>query len=1076
MSMLIDNVSPDAYLFEFSNEPGKAAEVEAFKAKIMTMKTVQIRQEFHLLLNGFSAQVKDQDELREIMSWSGLQRVSPLTIVSPPKQVQSTRSPIVSSALSMTGATRVHSQLGLKGKGIKVGVIDTGVDFNHPALGGCFGEGCKIAFGYDFVGDAFDGKNTPMPSDTPMDCAGHGSHVAGIIGASDDVVLGVAPNVTLGVYRVLGCKGSSNDDIILAALELAVIDKMDIINLSIGEPGGWPLNPVARAISKLKDIGVMVTVSQGNENFQGLLSTNYIGVGPSVLAVASVINTRVLLSYFTTPLNQHDPILYVKSNLPGLNTTLPIVAPINGTQFGFGCDPYQSDLTGKVVVVLRGSCLFSVKAQNALDKGAAGILFVNNVAGSLVTTIDPVMIPSGSMSLQQGEKLFNTLGAYSTIGAVPLPGWSNEAIATFSVTPRVFSNEAGGSMSVFSSFGLDNELHIKPDIGAPGENIYSTWPLRNGSYMNLSGTSMASPHVAGALALALERFRMITGSNKPLSWPQIQRIYEIFKNTAKPTHVFMNHMPFDVLSGATLLAPEEELDQDPNPPEMAHRSKVIDSVAKQGAGLINIHRALTSLPFGLRLRTRNERAPMIRSTLVSPSSLELNDTEFSSVSRRRVSRTLTIFNYGSRPVRYQLSHLPAESLHEFSIETRAVKIKNQGLFNVTFPSEKDNNDVMFANAPDTVAKVEFASRWVTVPAGGQRRVAFKIQPPQKPPREEHWVYSGYIVIRAVSKPDHRAMSESSEMAGHNEHFDRDPDHSEAIHVPYAGVKGRMKTLPIFLRPTPTELQVNNQTALCQVLSGSVFNSTELMYSFVEKDVPTLTFCIANPTRFLMLDLITSRVGVNMGNSPTNEQQDEKEGVDYQVIGRIGSNEFVHRSLFSRIVSKVTWDGTLDLMQGHDSNNKTPVGSRLLIHQTLDVDPLEGRAQEEVPDTGNSWLQLVKRDEEAFGKSKEGKEQGDPPSRLASSPKIKGPRNHRPLKASFANDTMSAGQFSVPNGLYRLRLRALRILGNMNNPEDYDVWITPNFTVRRVGNPIPVDSPPPPPSQTSTAAAEPTVVP
>lgn len=107
----------------------------------------------------------------------------------------------------------------------------------------------------------------------------------------------------LGAYRVLGCKGTSNDDIILAALERAAMDKMDIINLSIGEPNGWPLNPVARAISKLKDMGVMVTVSQGNDNSQGLFSTNYVGVGPSVLAVASVINTRVLLSYFTTPLN-----------------------------------------------------------------------------------------------------------------------------------------------------------------------------------------------------------------------------------------------------------------------------------------------------------------------------------------------------------------------------------------------------------------------------------------------------------------------------------------------------------------------------------------------------------------------------------------------------------------------------------------------------------------------------------------------------------------------------------------------------------------------------------------------------
>jgi hypothetical protein len=214
----------------------------------------------------------------------------------------------------------------------------------------------------------------------------------------------------------------------------------------------------------------------------------------------------------------------------------------------------------------------------------------------------------------------------------------------------------------------------------------------------------------------------------------------------------------------------------------------------------------------------------------------------------------------------------------------------------------------------------------------------------------------------------------------------------------------------------------------------------------------------------------------MGNSPTNEQQDEKEGVDYQVIGRIGSNEFIHRSLFSRIVSKVTWDGTLDLM-GHDNNNTTP-GSRLLIHQPLDVDltlPLEGQTQEEIPATGNPWLQVVKRDEWASGESKKGKEQGDSPPRSASSPKIKRPRNHRPLKASSANDTMSASQFSVPNGLYRLRLRALRILGNMNNPEDYDVWITPNFTIRRVGNPIPVDSPPSP-TETSTVAAEPTTVP
>jgi len=107
---------------------------------------------------------------------------------------------------------------------------------------------------------------------------------------------------TLGAYRVLGCNGSSNDDVILKALELAVTDKMDIINLSIGEPNGWPENMVARAIGKVKAFGIMITVSGGNENTQGLFSANYVSEGPSVLSVASYINTRILLSYFTLPM------------------------------------------------------------------------------------------------------------------------------------------------------------------------------------------------------------------------------------------------------------------------------------------------------------------------------------------------------------------------------------------------------------------------------------------------------------------------------------------------------------------------------------------------------------------------------------------------------------------------------------------------------------------------------------------------------------------------------------------------------------------------------------------------------
>lgn len=100
---------------------------------------------------------------------------------------------------------------------------------------------------------------------------------------------------------MLGCNGSSSDDVIIAALERAAKDKMDVINLSIGEPNGWPGNPVSKAIDRMQNKGIMITVSQGNENTQGLFSTNYVSVGRGVLAVASFINTRALLTSFTIP-------------------------------------------------------------------------------------------------------------------------------------------------------------------------------------------------------------------------------------------------------------------------------------------------------------------------------------------------------------------------------------------------------------------------------------------------------------------------------------------------------------------------------------------------------------------------------------------------------------------------------------------------------------------------------------------------------------------------------------------------------------------------------------------------------
>ncbi|RKP27333.1 peptidase S8/S53 domain-containing protein, partial [Syncephalis pseudoplumigaleata] len=119
-----------------------------------------------------------------------------------------------------TGVSILQSQQ-LHGSGIKIGIVDSGIDYEHPALGGCFGKGCCVAHGHDLVGDAYDGKNKPVPSERPpRDCMGHGTQVAGIIAADSPSIQGVAPAAILGAYRVIGCTGVTSGHLLRKAIVL----------------------------------------------------------------------------------------------------------------------------------------------------------------------------------------------------------------------------------------------------------------------------------------------------------------------------------------------------------------------------------------------------------------------------------------------------------------------------------------------------------------------------------------------------------------------------------------------------------------------------------------------------------------------------------------------------------------------------------------------------------------------------------------------------------------------------------------------------------------------------------------
>jgi len=469
------------------------------------------RRSFRTLFNGFSIEVAPADRMK-IAQLPGVSRIYPVETVSvPTPEVSGGSAPDLASAIQMTGADVAQNTLGLSGLGVKVGVIDTGLDIDHPAFGGGGVPGgtsfptARVAFGYDFVGDNYDAGGTglqliPVPDPIPDDCNGHGTHVAGIVGANGGGIKGVAPKVTFGAYRVFGCEGSADSDVILAAMERALADGMDIVNMSLGSRAQWPEYPTAAAATRLVNKGVIVVASIGNNGpggnpADGLFAAGAPGVGDKVIGVASFDNNQVTLPAFTVNGTLYGYTPAAAAPPPPTSGSLPMAKTGTPTTTDDGCNALPpGSLTGKGVLIRRGTCSFYQKSFNAQSAGAAAVVLYNNTTGFISPTVagtPPITIPVVMVTSAQGAAIDATIAA----GPATL-AWT----ATIATVP----NPTGGLISTFSSFGLTAELGLTPNIGAPGGNIYSTYPLELGGATSLSGTSMSSPHVAGGAALVLE--------------------------------------------------------------------------------------------------------------------------------------------------------------------------------------------------------------------------------------------------------------------------------------------------------------------------------------------------------------------------------------------------------------------------------------------------------------------------------------------------------------------------------------------------------------------------------------------
>ena len=485
-------------------------------------------------------------------------------------------------------------QVTQKGEGKVVAVIDTGVDTSHPAFTGAL-EGTpaltaesvaalaprlgagktgvyvseKFPFAYDYADS--DPDAAPREGGSGF----HGTHVAGIAAGNADKIVGTAPNAQVLVAKVTRTEDDALlDSALLAALDDMVVLRPDVINLSLGWTAGMDNEAdsvYATVYKKLQDAGVTVNAAAGNAFSTGYGNNSGKGLPyasdpdssvmdepatyPSVVAVASVENALIRNAFTAAGRD----IGYQRSR--GMNgekvayfSDLP-AGTYEYVDAGFASEAdaealrkkYPEGLAGKIALVSRGKMTYQKKVENLYDLHPDGVLVYNNVSvGSLIimnlTTQD---VPAAFISQADGQAMLEAADHHLTM-------------AQGQVLPQSSIYEASG----FSAWGVSPDLRLKPEIAAPGGNVFSAIP--NGAYEQTSGTSMATPQMAGISAIVLQRVE-----NDPLFASMSARekadvVQNLIMGTARPL---------------------ADADQS---------SGVLYSPRKQGAGLVDALAATTS--------------------------------------------------------------------------------------------------------------------------------------------------------------------------------------------------------------------------------------------------------------------------------------------------------------------------------------------------------------------------------------------------------------------------------------------------------------------------------------------------
>ena len=369
---------------------------------------------------------------------------------------------------------------GIDGTGIKVAVIDTGVDFNHPDLFG-WGPDGKVIGGYNFIRE----------DELPLDTNGHGTQVTGII-AADGQAIGVAPKAKILAYKVSEDGEGVSSELIIRAIEKAIEDGADIINISLGV--NKTNAKIDRAVNIALEAGIFVVTAAGNDG-PGLETIGSPGRNFGSVTVGATYNN--LTSSLVATLEVDEKPYTVIPMVGSTKLEEPIIGKIIFGGYGKIENLKEIDVKDAILIVERGSDVegellyFSIKESNAANAGAKAMIVYNDRPGIFLGELihefmEPgykPQIPVVSIDREEGIEIKESIKN------------GNEASMHLFYNPDFVAH--------FSSRGPVSPFYLKPDIVAPGAYINST--QNNGGYNFTSGTSYAAPHVSGAAALLLQK-------------------------------------------------------------------------------------------------------------------------------------------------------------------------------------------------------------------------------------------------------------------------------------------------------------------------------------------------------------------------------------------------------------------------------------------------------------------------------------------------------------------------------------------------------------------------------------------